>query len=100
MGEGDETPEGWARGRLGAIELPPSGPPGTVRVVTGTTVRAVNAREAADFGISTDRACLVIEHIFYDAEDDVLRHTVTADFSGHPYVTRHVPTPEELAQRE
>ncbi|MGZ0200542.1 hypothetical protein ACNFR7_10190 [Streptomyces sp. RM1] len=25
---------------------------------------------------------------------------VTVDFSGQPYVTRHVPTPEELARRE
>ncbi|MER8087855.1 hypothetical protein ACFVZR_37940 [Streptomyces sp. NPDC058316] len=36
----------------------------------------------------------------YDAEGDVLRHKVTVDFSGASYVTRHVPTPEELARRE
>lgn len=36
----------------------------------------------------------------YDADDDVLRHTVIVDYSGHPYVARHHPTPEELARRE
>ncbi|WP_331750482.1 MULTISPECIES: hypothetical protein [unclassified Streptomyces] len=41
-------------------------------------------------------ACLVIEHVFYD----VPRHAVTLDYSGRPYVTRHRPTPEELARRE
>ncbi|MGJ5763126.1 hypothetical protein [Streptomyces galbus] len=41
-----------------------------------------------------------VEQIFYDAEDDVLRHTITLDYSGQPYVTRHVPTAEELARRE
>lgn len=40
----------------------------------------------------------VIEHIFYDG--DVLLPTIAVDFSSHPYVTRHVPTPEELARRE
>ncbi|MCX5165934.1 hypothetical protein OOK39_44470 [Streptomyces sp. NBC_00264] len=60
--------------------------------------RQVNDQEAHDFGISTKRVCLEIEHV--DADDDVLRHTVTADYSGHPYVTRHRPTPEELAPRE
>ncbi|WP_331751632.1 hypothetical protein OG215_40720 (plasmid) [Streptomyces globisporus] len=33
---------------------------------------------------------LVIERIFY-AAGDVLRHTVTVDYSGQPYVTRHFP---------
>ncbi len=41
-----------------------------------------------------------VEHIFYDADDDVLRHTITVDYSGHPYVTRHRPTPEDLARHE
>ncbi|WP_327687218.1 hypothetical protein [Streptomyces sp. NBC_00467] len=59
----------------------------------------MNDQEARDFGISTDRVCLEIEHVFYDA-DDALRHTVTIDCSGHPYVTRHVPTPEKLVRRE
>ncbi|MFC9931712.1 hypothetical protein [Streptomyces sp. NPDC127190] len=44
--------------------------------------------------------CLEIEHVVYDADDDVLRHTITVDFSGQPYVTRHVPTPDKLARRE
>ncbi|MFG2221033.1 MULTISPECIES: hypothetical protein [unclassified Streptomyces] len=53
-----------------------------------------------DFGISTDRTCLEIQNIFYDADDDVLRHTVTVDYSGRPYVTRYEPTLEEMALRE
>ncbi|MFD0396436.1 hypothetical protein ACFQ3Z_46300 [Streptomyces nogalater] len=69
-------------------------------MVTGTRARQVNDQEARDFGISTDRACLEIEQIFYDADDDVLRHTITVDYSGQPYVTWHVPTAEELARRE
>ncbi|WP_329028409.1 hypothetical protein [Streptomyces sp. NBC_00690] len=93
-------PSEWEQGLLGAIEPAPSGPAGTVRVVTATKVREVNAEEAEDFGISTDRLCLVINHIFYDADDDVLRHTVTVDYSGHPYVTRGEPTPEDMARRE
>ncbi|MFH8993357.1 hypothetical protein [Streptomyces sp. NPDC017940] len=84
----------------GVVEPPPPAPLGTVRVVTGSRARQVNDQEARDFGIFTDRVCLEIEHIYYDAEDDVLRHTVTVDYSGQPYVTRHVPTPEELARRE
>lgn len=48
---------------------------------------------------SPDRACLEIEHIFY-ADDDVLRHTVIVGFSGTPYITRQVPTPDELARRK
>ncbi|MFJ9690448.1 hypothetical protein ACIRRX_32775 [Streptomyces bacillaris] len=59
----------------------------------------MNDQETHDFGISTDRACLEIEQIFYDA-DDALRYTITVDYSGQPHVTRHVPTPEELASRE
>ncbi|MEU1091468.1 hypothetical protein ACFYPN_31950 [Streptomyces sp. NPDC005576] len=57
-------------------------------------------QEDRDYRISTIRVCLEIEHIFYDADADadVLRHTVTVDFSGHPYITRHRPTP--LARRE
>ncbi|MZF88244.1 hypothetical protein [Streptomyces sp. SID5643] len=91
----------WSeRARLGAIEPPPGAPAGTVRMVTGSRARQVTEQEARDFGISTDRVCLEIEHVFYDADDDVLRHTITVDFSGQPYVTRHVPTPEELARRE
>ncbi|MGX1913547.1 UTRA domain-containing protein [Streptomyces phaeochromogenes] len=81
-------------------ELPPNAPPGTVRVATGTMARFVNAQEAQDFGISTERACLVIEQVFYDAEDDVLQHTVTVNYSGHPHEVRYQPTPEDLAQRE
>ncbi|MFB8443598.1 hypothetical protein ACFC7A_31590 [Streptomyces niveus] len=89
------------RARLGGeVEPPPRAPVGTVRMVTGSRARQVNDQEAHDFGISTDRVCLEIEQIFYDADDDVLRHTVTVDFSGTPYVTRRVPTPEELARRE
>ncbi|WP_111340011.1 UTRA domain-containing protein [Streptomyces sp. AC1-42W] len=91
----------WStRAQLGAVELPPGAPAGTVRMVTGTRARRVNEQEAHDFGISTDRACLEIEQIFYDADDDVLRHTITVDYSGQPHVTRHVPTAEELARRE
>ncbi|MFJ7416728.1 hypothetical protein ACIQWZ_38935 [Streptomyces sp. NPDC098077] len=97
--EGDQA--GAERARLGAVvEPPPPAPVGTVRAVTGNRARQVNDQEAHDFGISTDRACLEIEHIFYDANDDVLRHTITVDYSGQPYVTRHVPTPEELARLE
>jgi hypothetical protein len=48
---------------------------------------------------SPDRACLEIEHIFH-ADDDVLRHTVIVGFSGTPYITRQVPTPDELARRK
>ncbi|MFG3105101.1 hypothetical protein ACGFZL_31925 [Streptomyces sp. NPDC048182] len=85
----------WAR--PGAVEPPPGAPAGTVRMVTGTRARQVNDQEARDFGISTERACLEIEQIFYDADDDVvLRHTITVDFSGTPYV----PSPEELARLE
>lgn len=54
--------------------------------------------EATAFGISTD--FLEAERVFYDAGDDVLRHTVTVDCSGQLYVTRRVPTSEELARRE
>ncbi|MEE1943090.1 hypothetical protein V1L54_27415 [Streptomyces sp. TRM 70361] len=100
MADQDETQDGWARGQWGAAEPSPGAPPGTVRVVTGTRARQVNEQEARDFGISTDRVCLEIEHVFYDVEDDVLRQTVTVDYSGQPYVTRHVPAPEELARRE
>lgn len=81
-------------------ELPPNAPPGTVRVATGSMARFVNAQEAQDFGISTERPCLVIEQVFYDAEDDVLQHTVTVNYSGHPHVIRFQPSPEDLAQRE
>lgn len=98
QGGAQDRPEQTRLG--GVVEPPPPAPLGTVRVVTGSQARQVNDQEAADFGISTDRVCLEIEHIFYDAEDDVLRHTVTVDYSGQPYVTRHVPTPEELARRE
>lgn len=81
-------------------ELPPNAPPGTVRVATGSMARLVNAEEARDFGISTERSCLVIEQVFYDAEDDVLQHTVTVNYSGHPHEIRYQPTAEDLAQRE
>jgi hypothetical protein len=81
-------------------ELPPNAPPGTVRVATGSMARFVSAQEAEDFGISTERACLVIEQVFYDAEDDVLQHTVTVNYSGHPHEIRYQPAPEELAGRE
>jgi hypothetical protein len=74
-------------------ELPPNAPPGTVRVATGSMARFVNAQEAQDFGISTERACLVIE-------DDVLQHTVTVNYSGHPHAIRYQPAPEDLAHRE
>jgi hypothetical protein len=83
-----------------AAELPPNAPPGTVRVATGSMARRVNAQEAQDFGISTERACLMIEQIFYDAEDDVLQHTVTINYSGHPHEIRYQPAPEDLAHRE
>jgi hypothetical protein len=39
MAERGEMQNGRARERLGAVELPPNAPPGTVRVVTGTTAR-------------------------------------------------------------
>ncbi|WP_333745883.1 hypothetical protein [Streptomyces sp. IBSBF 2950] len=81
-------------------ELPPNAPPGTVRVATGAMSRFVNAQEARDFGISTERHCLVIEQVFYDADDDVLQHTVTVNYSGHPHEIRYQPTPEDLARRE
>ncbi|MFJ1958768.1 hypothetical protein ACIOGT_38140 [Streptomyces microflavus] len=88
------------RAQLDAVEPPPSAPAGAVRVVTGTRARQVNDQEARDFGITTDRLCLEIQHVFYDADDGVLRHTVTVDYSGQPYVTRHVPPPQELARLE
>lgn len=100
MAEHGETQDESARAHLGAVEPPPGAPVGTARVVTGSRARKVNDQEAQDFGISTDRVCLEVEHVFYDADDDVLRHTITVDYSGQPYVTRHVPTPEELARRE
>ncbi|MFB8037085.1 hypothetical protein ACFC5Z_29975 [Streptomyces sp. NPDC056004] len=100
MTERDEVRSVPERGRLGGIEAPPSAPVGTVRVITGTRARQVNDQEALDFGISTDRTCLEVQHIFYDADDDVLRHTMTVDYSGRPYVTRYEPTPEEFALRE
>lgn len=81
-------------------ELPSNAPPGTVRVATGSMARQVSDQEARDFGISTERACLVVEQVFYDAEDDVLQHTVTVNYSGHPHEIRYQPTPKELAQRE
>ncbi|MCX4851733.1 hypothetical protein [Streptomyces sp. NBC_00893] len=96
--ERDELRSGPERGRLGVIEAL-SAPAGTVRVITSTRAREVNDQEALDFGISTDRTCLEIQHIFYDADADVLRHTVTVDYSGRPYVTRYEPTPKELALR-
>ncbi|MFF3488759.1 hypothetical protein ACFYXC_36635 [Streptomyces sp. NPDC002701] len=80
--------------------LHPDAPPSTVQVATDTMARHVNAQEARDFGISTDRVCLQTEHVFCDADDDVLRHTITVDYSGQPHVTRHVPTAEELVRRE
>ncbi|MEU8672727.1 hypothetical protein AB0C71_38205 [Streptomyces anulatus] len=97
QGEAQSWP---TRAQLDAAEPPPSAPTGVVRVVTGTQARQVNDQEAHHFGISTDRLCLEIQHIFYDADDDVLRHMVTVDYSAQPYVTRHVPTPEELARHE
>ncbi|MGQ4725447.1 hypothetical protein [Streptomyces sp. E2N171] len=48
-------------------------------MVTGSRARQVSEQEARDFGISADRVCLEIEQIFHDADDDVLRHTVTVD---------------------
>ncbi|MFC5657688.1 hypothetical protein [Streptomyces nogalater] len=100
MADQSEAQTWSTRARPGAVELPPGAPVGAVRMVTGTRARQVNDQEARDFGISTDRACLEIEQIFYDADDDVLRHTITVDYSGQPYVTWHVPTAEELARRE
>ena len=44
----------------------------------------MNDQEGQDFGISTDRVCVEIEHVVYDAGDDALRHTVTIHYSGHP----------------
>ncbi|WP_367428477.1 hypothetical protein [Streptomyces celluloflavus] len=86
--EEDETRDGPARARLGGVVGPaPGAPPGTVQVVTGTRARQVNDQEAQDFGICTERARLETEHAFYDAENDVLRRTVTVDYSGQPYVT-------------
>lgn len=82
-----------------AAELPPNAPPATVRVATGTMARHVNTQEAQDFGISTERPYLVIEQVFYDAEDDVLQHTVTVNYSGHPHEIRYQPTLEGIAQR-
>ncbi|WP_143674136.1 hypothetical protein [Streptomyces caniscabiei] len=100
MAEHGETQGESGRAHLGDVEPPPGAPVGTVRVVTGSRARQVNDQEVQDFGISTERICLEIEHVFYDADDDVLRHTVTVDYSGHPYVTRFRPTPEDLARRE
>ncbi|MFJ4865946.1 hypothetical protein [Streptomyces sp. NPDC088748] len=100
MADQSEAQTWSTRARPGAAELPPGAPAGTVRVITGTRARQVNDQEARDFGISTDRACLEIEQIFYDADADVLRHTITVDYSGQPHVTRYVPTPEELARRK
>jgi hypothetical protein len=85
MADQSEAQTQSGRARLGAVEPPPGAPAGTVRMVTGTRARQVSDQEARDFGISTDRVCL---------------DTVTVDFSGQPYLTRHVPTPEELARRE
>ncbi|GGZ18584.1 hypothetical protein GCM10010327_57200 [Streptomyces nitrosporeus] len=69
-------------------------------MVTGSQAQQVNNQEARGFGLSTARGCREIEHIFYDADDDVLRYTVTVDYSGQSYVTRHRPALEELARRE
>ncbi|WP_406349276.1 hypothetical protein OHA44_37045 [Streptomyces sp. NBC_00144] len=69
-----------------------------MRRTVGGVATGQNDMEVRNFGISTDRARLEIEHVFYDA--DVLRHTITVDFSGQPCVTRQVPTPEELARPE
>ncbi|MCX4884659.1 hypothetical protein [Streptomyces sp. NBC_00847] len=46
---------------LAVAELPAHAPPGMVRVVTTTAARFVNAQEAQDCGISTERVCLAIE---------------------------------------
>ncbi|HEY9327087.1 MAG TPA: hypothetical protein VIS09_02415 [Streptomyces sp.] len=101
MTDQDKNQGGAERSLLGGVvEPPPPAPVGTVRRVAGSRARQVNDQEAHDFGISTDRVCLETQHIFYDADDDVLRHTVTVDFSGQPGVTRYRPTPEELARRE
>ncbi|MFE9016701.1 hypothetical protein [Streptomyces cyaneofuscatus] len=86
--------------QLNAVEPPPSASDATVRVVTGTQPWQVNDQWAYDFGISTDRLCLKVQHVFYDADADVLRHTVIVDYSNQPCVTRHVPTPDELARLE
>lgn len=84
-----------------AAELPPGAPAGAARAITGTRVRQVHDQEARDFTLSTDRACLKIEQIFYDADDDVLRHTITVDYSGLPHATRYVPHPRgALVRRE
>ncbi|WP_018569518.1 GntR family transcriptional regulator [Streptomyces sp. PsTaAH-124] len=108
---GELTGKAGGTTRLGAAEAdaeraarrrgacPQSPPPGTVRIITGSRTRQVNGQEARDFGISTDRVCLETEQTFYDAEGDVLRHTVTVDFIGQPHVTRHAPGPDELAHR-
>jgi hypothetical protein len=97
MAEQDETD--WSHPDA-AAKLPPNAPPGTVRVATSSMARRVNVQEAQDFGLSTDRPCLVIEQVFYDAEDDVLQHTVTVNSSGHSHEIRYRPAPEDLAQRE
>ncbi|MEV8547258.1 hypothetical protein [Streptomyces sp. NPDC051572] len=34
------------------------------------------------------------------SEDDVLQHTVTVNYSGHPHAIHYQPAPENLAQRE
>ncbi|WP_030267664.1 hypothetical protein [Streptomyces violens] len=68
-------------------------------MVTGSRARKVNDQEAQDFGVSTDRVCLEVEQIFYDA-DNVLRHTITVDYSGQPYITHSQPTPVGLARRK
>ncbi|MFF6977412.1 hypothetical protein ACFZAV_06615 [Streptomyces sp. NPDC008343] len=60
---------------------------------------ALNDQEAQDFGISTDRVGLEAEHVFYDADDGVLRHTVTVDYSSHPYTTRYQTTPDRSTPR-
>jgi hypothetical protein len=41
----------------------------------------------------TERPCLVIEQVFYDADDDVLQHTVTVNYSGHPTRSGTSPHP-------
>ncbi|MFH8437498.1 hypothetical protein ACH4A3_20000 [Streptomyces sp. NPDC018007] len=55
----------------------------------------MNDQEVHDFGISTDWLCPEIQHVLYDA-DDVLRHGPRR-LQRPPHVTRHRPTPEELA---
>ncbi|MFF0171239.1 hypothetical protein [Streptomyces prasinus] len=69
-------------------------------MVSGSRARQVSEQQASDFGISTDRVCLEIEHVFYDADEDVLRHTVTVNYSGHPCTTWYQSTPEDLARCE